>query len=113
VDEDTNQIEAMRGSNFRPQNYHQNQQGQHHQTSQNNGPVKCTHCEKPGHMVEKCFIKFHGLRPQNQNNQRNKSNNQTHNNAEENYCRLYEKDDHSEDNCFSMQMDERKLRALK
>jgi hypothetical protein len=31
--DDTNQIEAIRERNFRPQNYIQNQQGQHYQTS--------------------------------------------------------------------------------
>jgi hypothetical protein len=33
MDEDIYQIEAIKGSNFRPQNYNQNQQGQQNQTN--------------------------------------------------------------------------------
>ena len=43
---------------------------QQHQSHRNNRPVKCNHCKKPGHLVEKCFVKFPALRAQNQNGQR-------------------------------------------
>jgi hypothetical protein len=33
-----------------------------HQPNINNGPVKCTHCKKPGQTVKKCFKIFPGLR---------------------------------------------------
>jgi hypothetical protein len=71
MNEDTNQIEALRESNFGSQNYYQNQQGQHDQPSKVNRPVKCTHCKKLGHIMEKGFVKFPSLRPQNQKTDRN------------------------------------------
>jgi hypothetical protein len=71
-----NQIDAIRGNIYKPYQSNQSQQGQQNQPNRNNEQGKCIQFKKPGHSVEKSFVKFPALRPQNQtknnlNNQRN------------------------------------------
>jgi hypothetical protein len=96
-------------NNFRPYQNNQTNQGQPKQ-ARKNGPAKCTHLQKLGHVMEKCFVKFPSLRPQNQKTYQNQ---QRQNNSAQNYCRFYEKNTHSEDKCFSLERVERKLKTMK
>jgi hypothetical protein len=64
-EDNQNQVEAIKGNNYRPYQNNQTHQGQPNQV-RNNGPAKCTHYKKLGHVMEKGFVKFLSLRRQNQ-----------------------------------------------
>jgi hypothetical protein len=61
-DEDPDHIKAVKTNGYRNQN---NSHSQQCQPNRNNGPLKCTHCKKPGHTVERCFTKFPALKNRN------------------------------------------------
>ena len=111
--EDQNNIDAIRQTGYKGQNYNPN-----HQTNKNsigsngsNGPAKCAHCKKPGHNVEKCFTKFPHLRPQ--NNQRQNNSNEGASAGGKRVCKFCDKEGHTAEKCFALEKLEKKIKSAK
>ena len=94
-EEEQDNINAIRGNGYKTQNYNTNNHGN------KNGPVKCTHCKKPGHPVEKCFVKFPNLKPQIM--QKPNTNTQNQNNGTKRYCKFCDKEGHTTEKCFVLE----------
>ena len=98
---DPDNIDAMCGNGYKGQNYNPNHQGN------KNGPIKCTHCKKPGHPVEKCFVKFQNLRPQ--NGQKPNTTTQNQSKRKKKYCKFCDKEGHTTEKCFVL---EKKVKSV-
>ena len=101
-EEDQNKVNAIGENGYKHQNYNTTTYGN------KNEPVKCTHCKKQGHPVEKCFSKFPALRPQNQQKQ---NNNQSQSSTAKKYCKYCEKEGHLTDKCYNLEKTLKKINA--